>query len=429
MDFHIQINRLLPIIFAILVTIVLSACGGGSSSDVARATSNFSSTLATNVVPVSVNSGGDFYSSNSLFVSITLCSPTDPNNCTTIDRILVDTGSVGLRVFAQPRGTNGLANLNLVQQTASDKPIAECLPFAQGSTWGPIKYTTLKMGQKTANNVAIQIISDPSFSSVPTACSTRTIKMLTQPADIRANGILGIGLFPQDCGTNCTLNLPKAPMNVYFSCSVNGDNCVNTAQSIGDQIQNPVGLFDKDNNGVILTLDPAPDRGATSINGTLTFGVDTQANNASTNSNTIFVDNNPYSQTYGYFTTTINGTDYRYSFIDSGSNGYFFNPPATNPISPCKTYQGYFCPSDTVTYTATISGSSGSTSPVTVTFDISNTESLFNNTANVAFDDIGGGSYMDTIFDFGLPFFFGKSVYIVPDGKKTSKGAGPYVGF
>lgn len=426
MNSYLKLNRLLTPIFSILTTLIVSACGGGSSSDSARTTTNASPTIfAANVVPVSVNSGGDFNSSNSLYVSVTLCSPTNANNCTTIDRILVDTGSVGLRVFAQPRSTPALSSLNLTQQTVSGKPIAQCLPFVQGSTWGPIKLATLKMGQKTANNVAIQVIQDPAFSSVPTPCSSQTFSMLTVPEDLRANGILGIGLFPQDCGINCTTSITE--MNVYYSCSADGKNCVNTAQSIKNQIQNPAGIFEQDNNGVILTLDAVPKNGATSIEGTLTFGIDAQ--NANKNSNMILINNDPNSATYGYFTTTVNGTDYRYSFVDSGSNGYFFTPPASTPISECTTYAGYFCPSSTVTLNATMSGSAGSSAPANVIFDIAHTESLFTSTANVAFDNIGGGSYMNTIFDWGLPFFFGKSVHIVQAGKTTARGNGPYIGF
>lgn len=397
--------------FSLLLTLLISACGGSISFGPNPPDDS-------NVVPISVYSGGNFLATNSLFVTIRLCSPNNSAQCTTIDRILVDTGSVGLRVFAQPSNASALSTLNLTQQTVGGQPIAECHPFSQGVTWGPIKYATLQIGERVASNVALQVIADPQFAAVPTACTNQGT-LLNNVTSLRANGILGLQPFQEDCGDDCA----NGAQNVYFSCSTNNNNCVNTTQALANQLQNPVTLFGSDNNGVIITLDSVPSDGATFVNGTLTFGVDTRSNNASTNSNTIVLDEN------GFFTTTLNGTNYPASFFDTGSNGYFFDAPAFNAISGCANYPGFYCPPNTLTLNATMTGAAGSTSPANVSFNIANADSLFDNQDYFAFNNIGGDIGDNTLFDWGLPFFYGRSVYIVIDGQSSNRGDGPYVGW
>jgi hypothetical protein len=363
------------------------------------------------------------------YVSITLCSPNDKSNCTTIDNILLDTGSTGLRIFAQPINAAALSNLNLTQQmttgNTANGPIFECFAFADKSIWGPIKYAALKIGEKTVRNLAIQVIAEPNFTSVPEACKG---KLETDPAFFRANGILGVSLFRNDCGAHCT-NANPSPQ--YFACDPNGRNCAVTTQPLANQVQNPVTLFDSDNNGFIVTLDPIPNRGAASAKGTLTFGIDTRNNNVSKNTNTILAGNNPNSAAYGFFTTTVNGINFPGGFLDTGVNAYRFNLPDFNPL--CAIYTGFYCPSNTTEFTATISGTSGSTPPAIVNFNIANTEILFSHPKNVAFNNLGGIGIGPNnnliIFAWGLPFFFGKSVYFAIDGGTTNKGNGPYVGW
>jgi hypothetical protein len=48
---------------------------------------------------------------------------------------------------------------------------------------------------------------------------------------------------------------------------------------------------------------------------------------------------------------------------------------------------------------------------------------------NTAFSNLAGPSIGPTNFDWGLPFFFGRSVYTAIEGRSTSAGFGPYVAF
>jgi hypothetical protein len=220
---------------------------------------------------------------------------------------------------------------------------------------------------------------------------------------------LGVGLFAQDCGSGCTNG---ANNGIYYSCS--GSNCTGTAVALASQVQNPVGLLPQDNNGVILQLPSVPLGGSPSVNGSLVLGIGTQSNNGPSGVTAYSADQ------LGEFTTTFNGTAYS-SFIDSGSNGLFFPSPGSSlPDCPAPN-SGWYCPSSTASLSATNKGASGSPSGA-VSFQIGNFDSLINSSNNV-FADIGGSNGE---FDWGLPFFFGRNVYVGLEGKGTSLGTGPY---
>jgi hypothetical protein len=58
-----------------------------------------------------------------------------------------------------------------------------------------------------------------------------------------------------------------------------------------------------------------------------------------------------------------------------------------------------------------------------VLFQIGNFDSLINSNNN-AFVEIGGNDAVE--FAWGLPFFFGRNVYVGTEGRKSSLGSGPY---
>ena len=87
---------------------------------------------ANNVQPIAVNSGPEpntFYAVNEPFVSVTICVP-GTSQCQTIDNILVDTGSTGLRLLA------GQVTIPLPQEKdANGNPLEDCSVFLDGYTW------------------------------------------------------------------------------------------------------------------------------------------------------------------------------------------------------------------------------------------------------------------------------------------------------
>jgi hypothetical protein len=114
---------------------------------------------------------------------------------------------------------------------------------------------------------------------------------------------------------------------------------------------------------------------------------------------------------------------YPQSFIDSGSNGNFFLDAGTTGIPPvCQDAQDWYCPSSTQSVSATNRGTNGATAGVTVS--VANAESLFADLDHSAFSNLAGPN--PGSFDWGLPFFFGRSVFTAIEGQDTPAGYGPY---
>jgi len=58
-----------------------------------------------------------------------------------------------------------------------------------------------------------------------------------------------------------------------------------------------------------------------------------------------------------------------------------------------------------------------------VTFNIAHAETLFDS-GNTAFNNLGGT--FSGAFDYGLPFFFGRNLYVAIENQNTPGGVGPY---
>src|SRR5580765_435250 len=102
----------------LLFSIMLAAQAAASKCESSSSNAN-----AGNVLPVVVNAGPTNSALNQLFATVTICVP-GTSNCQTISGILVDTGSVGLRVLSS------VLTQSLPQQTgAGGAPVVECLPF------------------------------------------------------------------------------------------------------------------------------------------------------------------------------------------------------------------------------------------------------------------------------------------------------------
>jgi len=174
-----------------------------------------------------------------------------------------------------------------------------------------------------------------------------------------------------------------------------------------------VALLPVDNNGVLVQLPAVPAGGAPSVSGQLLLGIGTQSNNTPAGVTTF-----PASL-IGNFTTVFNGTTYTNSFIDTGSNGLFFNDPG---IPACASPNAaWYCPPATTSLSAVTEGSAGTPS-VTVPFQIGNAIGLFNSGNNV-FAELGGP--FSSLFDWGLPFFYGRNVFVGIQGRSSSLGTGP----
>jgi hypothetical protein len=352
---------------------------------------------AANLVAITVDTGptGAGNQINLPYATVTVCRP-GTSSCLTIDHVLVDTGSYGLRLLASKAQGLGLPAVTAPSGLAA----GECGQFISGYTWGSVARADIKLGGESANGQAIQLIGDApgGVGTAPTACSSIGPNIGTLKA-LGANGVLGVGLLRYDCGNVCTTNAISA---TYYSCD-NG-SCTPTRMALANQVANPVASFATDNNGVLLLLPAVPDGGLVSMNGSLVFGINTQSNNAIAGE-TVFRAN-----ASGNFTTIYKGVTMTSSFIDSGSNGIFFNDSA---IPACTVSTGFYCPTSTLILSATTVGADGLASRV-IEFSVENIESLGN---SMHVGKVGGPSAAvktgaSNTFDWGLPFFFGRRVFV-----------------
>ncbi|WP_136513254.1 DUF3443 family protein [Geomonas edaphica] len=361
---------------------------------------------AANVMKITVNgslcAAGSYI--NKPCVSVTICNP-DLSACQTVNDILLDTGSFGLRIFQQ-----AIPTLTLPQVASGEGALTGCVEFADGSSlWGPIRRAMVKLGDEPYVSVPIQVINS-SFGSLPLPCSNAD----PTPVSSGFTGILGVGLFKEDCGLDCAFT---AANGVYYSCI--GTSCTGVAVPLSDQVQNPVAALSTDGNGVIVQLPSVPLGGASSIDGSLILGIGTRSNNTLTSPTVLRTDST------GDVTTVIDSIS-SFGFFDTGSNALFSPNPDSSLLPVCPSPNtDWYCPPATRTLSATNTAATGSPSS-TVNFSITSLETLLN-TSNNVFVDIGGPSSFG--FDWGLPFFMGRSVAFGIESETSPLGTGPYVAY
>jgi hypothetical protein len=249
------------------VCVGLISCGGGGDG-------SSSPGSPTNQIAVVVDAGpAGANVINALYASVTLCVP-GSTNCQTIDHVLVDTGASGVRILASKLEPGLLAALPPSTNGALQQPVAQCMQFVSGYSWGSVRTADIKLGGQTASSAMIQVIGDPAVPSVPSACS-RTGPAFDTVQSLGANGIIGLSTFAQDCGHYCASIVSNG---IYYACT--GAACSPIAVPIENQLWNPVALFPANNNGIVVSLPSVPATGALEVKGTLTFGIGTQANNS-----------------------------------------------------------------------------------------------------------------------------------------------------
>ncbi|MFM0228290.1 DUF3443 domain-containing protein, partial [Paraburkholderia dipogonis] len=409
---------------ALALASALVACGGGggSNNDSSNALNGGSLPASPTQQPIAANAANTVAITvgrgvngvvNIPTVSVTVCAPGSTSNCQTINNIQVDTGSYGLRVVSSAFNASLLNALPV--STVGGAQLAECATFADGFTWGTVRTATIAIGgERTTAAIPMQIIGDKDPSTVPTSsCGNGSDENTV--SDLGANGILGIGTSPTDCGATCADAGTAANFSNYFVCPA-GASCARTAVQLAQQVANPVPSFPVDNNGVIVQMPPVSNTGASSATGTLVFGVGTQSNNALTGVQRFTTD------AFGDLDNSVfNGTTVQ-AFLDSGSNAYFFGDSS---LAQCgSNFAGFYCPSSAQTRTLTLVGLNNTQASASI--GILSAATLFGNGGNYAFNDLAGQIGGNSSFDLGLPFFYGRHVYYGID-QTASGGQAPFV--
>jgi hypothetical protein len=246
--------------------------------------------------------------------------------CQQIDHVQVDAGSVGLALIAG--ALTGAANPRAINDPTTSSPLYECVPFADGYSWGSVVAADVQIGSRTVASLLIHLMGDTAAGNGPADCVSGPRENAV--IAFGANGVLGVGNFLQDCGEACASSAQPA---AYYVCST--DVCSATAVALGNQITNPVAALPSDNNGVVISLPAVAEPSGGSVTGTRYLGVGTQTNNALGSAQVFAVDN------VGALDTHFNGATVSGSVIDSGSDAYFFT---TNSLATYSDYTFYYCP-------------------------------------------------------------------------------------
>jgi len=434
---------------AMVGVLLLAACGGGGGSSSSGGGSgstappppptltNFA-TVTVDQGPASLNTGPNAYTqSNVAYVSVTLCAPGSTTNCQTIDHVQVDTGSVGLRIFKTVLNSSLLSALP-GETDGSSNPVGECYQYIDGYVFGSVKQADMTVGGESVSSMPFQVLSDTGvYSNVPASCSAAGGSNLGTVQDFGSNGIIGIGVTATDCGAACA-TAPFESAAIYYDCPSSGCSSIigraSSASAPFQQLPNPVAAMNVDNNGSILVLPSVPSTGASTISGTLYFGIGTQTNNG-LGSAKIYTTTNSSSQFgAGLINVTYKGSTLTASFLDSGSNLYFF---VDTSITPCSnaSLNGLYCQSPALNLTPTIQGQNGAS--VSGAFTLSSAQTQFSS-SDAAVPGVGGNpdiffpnfsSFFADSFDYGLPYFYGRSVYTAIEGRSAGGTVGPYFAF
>jgi Protein of unknown function (DUF3443) len=405
------------LIAALIGMLCVVGCGGGGS-----VAGGGSTPSGSNVQAVTVDSGpaaiagSNTPAVNTLYTTVTICVP-GTSTCQDIDHIQVDTGSSGLRIISTA------LTLSLpLQKDSNGNVIAECVHFVDGSSWGPLRQADIKIAGETAGNQAVHIIGDTAYQTIPSGCTGTPENTVTA---FGANGILGVGPFIQDCGSWCV----QSGGATYYTCTSNTTpSCTDTGMPLALQLTNPVTAFATDNNGVIIEL-PAVSSTAATVSGSLIFGIGTQSNNGLGTAKVVMLNAS------GAFTTDYKARMLGQSFIDSGSNAYYFPDDTIARCGQNTHAPEFFCPGTTLNLSATITGTNNVT--LSINFNVADANNLFKTSSTVAAavglahpsTSVGADGSIFTgadTFDWGLPLYFGRNVYTAIENKNTSAGMGPY---
>jgi hypothetical protein len=444
--------RLVRLWAVLWISFFLFACGGGDSTST-KISGNGLNTLGQspavttrpvqtdNNLLVSVQDGPRGFklapNANILYATVKVCHPVT-GACVDIDHVQVDTGSVGLRVLASK-----VKSLNLPPNEISASPVVntyECYPFVIGGLWGANAQAVVGLGLQKTGQVAIQLIEDD--TAAPLQATADCVKaadnnVLSSADALGSNGILGVGSTNLDCGGGC-LGGSNGSFVQYYGCppsAINSSACsVNAPVDYPFQVSNPISALSNANynNGVVLAMPAVTDPGAAAASGELIFGVDSIAGSSVLSNNTVpsgpsgarkvFLGVNTGNMAaYLNITTqlTLGGSvqTFASSYLDTGTNGLFFNDSSATPIARCAG-STWYCPKSAMTLSAALSDGGSTLLPpasvvsVGVVFQVGNAEALFS-TSNTAFSDAAGAAPTgSTAFAWGMPFFYGKRVYM-----------------
>ncbi len=410
-------NRFNLALLNLCASALLGACFGSNNA----ATAPGAPPPVLNTMAVTVDSGPAAATGqiNHAYATVKVCAPGSQTQCANIDHVLIDTGSWGLRLVGSVLAANHITLS--AEHDAQSQTIEECMTFGGGQTWGPVVLADISMAGEVAASLPVQVMDDSGAGAPPPATCGANGTLINDVSGFGANGVLGIGVFVEDCGAACAA--AATPVPIYFGCTGAGA-CTAENVALSAQVTNPIAMFAVDNNGVIINLpNPQNANGDTTLSGEMTFGIATQADNALPVAalTVLAADSN------GDFTATYNGGNTVLpALLDSATDSYSFDDPS---IAVCATgaFVGYYCPAISPQSLFAVNTGAGANGAVnTAQFAIADPSAFVVGAS--ALPNLGSGSG-STGFTWGLPFFFGRTIYIGIDQRSGGGFTGPYYAY
>jgi hypothetical protein len=400
-----------------LAAMLLAGCIGGSGTTAA----GNNAVTTQNILALTVDTGpaGTTGAINHAYVTVKVCAPGSQTQCSNIDHVLLDTGSWGLRLVRSVLSAHAVA-LN-AELDAQGRAVEECVSFGGGQTWGPVVLADISLAGESAAKLPVQIMDDTGAGAPPPATCGANGTLINGVSGFAANGVLGVGVFAQDCGAPCVS--AATPLPLYYGCTAAGV-CTAENVALSAQVTNPVAMFPADNNGIIVALPNLQNaNGDASVQGELMFGIATQTDNALPAAGLTVLG----ADGHGDFTATYNGgTTVLPALIDSGNDAYAFDDPT---VAVCSTgaFVGYYCPAVAPQSAFAVNTGVGKNNASnTVDFAIADPTTFLASAA--AFIDLAGGGGA-TRFTWGMPFFYGRKIYIGVDQRVAAIYTGPYYAY
>jgi hypothetical protein len=351
------------------------------------------------VLPITVGA------TNKFLVSLTVCVP-DSNVCQTVDKIMVDTGSIGLRIHASV-----LAALQgqLPTSQQSGQVIAQCATFGNFYTWGSFRTADVTFGARKASALPFQVYDDPALPEVSaTSCGAQVGGLLhALPAAVQFNGVLGIRGARLD------------RLGSYLTCQTSGSNCTATELSDSQLLPNPVIALPQDSNGYQIVMPSIPDGGSAQVSGALILGLNTQSNNSFPQT----VGNAPQMlalDSQQRFALYLDGVSYG-ALMDSGTSINTL-PTVNAPTCGASAPLGY-CPSSTVMQPIQLAAASKPSVVFGTSLSIENWLTLLatnlptiNNIASKTPSTVMANGVQAIL---GAPFFYGRRISIGISGQSV----------
>ena len=335
---------------------------------------------------------------NRMVVQVTVCAP-GTQRCTTIDDVMVDTGSTGLRLEASvvPSWLRLPAVLG-----PKRKPLAECLHFVADDAWGPLVRVDLKIGGRSAAGLPIQIYEDGAALQ-PMSCP----RSMVRPT---SNGTLGIGPHLTDCQGECR---QAQAHPTYYECEKVHCDAIEGSVAEPYRLPNPVAVLDRDENGAVFDLPDVAGAGARESVGTLAFGVGSDDVDRLHAAAIVTLDGR------GRFTTLYAGQSFPDSSIDSGT-GTLIVPDDTLPR--CPTMPWALCVAPAVTREAVMVGRDGGRT--VLPFRVGDYRRIRQRSFGASAEIAVAAGPQSGAFVWGAPLFLGRHISIVLEGRTVPGAAG-----